>query len=87
MYMALGMNFNSVEEANEKLGGIKMYYVGTSSTGHIKQNNKRYREYILLSKDIAKLNNITNALDGSTAFVVDIDKTYILNNKNWTLQS
>ena len=36
MYMALGMNFNSVEEANEKLGAIKMYYVGTNSTGHIK---------------------------------------------------
>ena len=87
MYMTLDMAFNSAEEAVEKLGGIKMYYVGTNSTGHIKQNNKRYREYILLSKDIAKLNNITNALDGSTAFVVDIDKTYILNNKNWTLQS
>lgn len=87
MYMALDMSFNSAEEANTKLGGIKMYYVGTNSTGHIKQNNKRYREYILLSQDITKLNNITNALDGSTAFVVDIDKTYILNNGNWTLQS
>lgn len=87
MYMTLDMAFNSAEEAQEKIGGIKMYYVGTNSTGHIKQNNRRYREYILLSQDIAKLNNITNALDGSTAFVVDIDKTYILNNGNWTLQS
>ena len=87
MYMTLDMAFNSAEEAQEKIRGIKMYYVGTNSTGHIKQNNKRYREYILLSKDVTKLGNITNALDGSTAFVVDMDKTYILNNGNWTLQS
>lgn len=87
MYMTLDMTFNSAEEAQEKIGGIKMYYVGTNPTGHIKQNNKRHREYILLSKDIRKLENITNALNGSTAFVVDIDKTYVLNNGNWTLQS
>jgi len=86
MYMTLDMAFNSAEEAQEKIGGIKMYYVGTNSTGHIKQNNKRYREYILLSKDIAKLGNITNALDGSTAFAVDTDKTYVLSNGNWVLQ-
>ena len=84
MYMALDMAFNSVEEANEKLGGIKMYYAGTNSTGYIKQDGKRYREYILLSKDISKLNNITNALNGSSAFVVDLDKTYVLSNNIWT---
>lgn len=87
MYITLDMAFNSIEEAQEKIGGIKMYYVGNNSTGHIEQNNKRYREYILLSKDLSKLNNLTNALDGSTAFVADIDKTYILNNGNWILQS
>ena len=64
-----------------------MYFVGTTSTGHIKENGKKYREYILSSVDINKLNNITNALDGSKAFVVDLDKTYILNNKNWTVRS
>lgn len=36
MYMTLDMTFNSAEEAQEKIGGIKMYYVDTNPTGHIK---------------------------------------------------
>lgn len=87
MFYKLDIAFESEQAATAALGNIKIYFVGTSSTGHIKENGKKYREYILSSVDINKLNNITNALDGSKAFVVDLDKTYILNNKNWTVQS
>lgn len=87
MFYKLDIAFENEEAATAALGNIKMYFVGTNATGHIKEDGKKYREYILSSVDVDKLNNITNALDGSKAFVVDLDKTYILNNKNWTVQS
>lgn len=87
MYMALDMQFNSPSQAAEKIGSIKMYYVGNPTTGYIKQDGKKIRQYILLSKDISKLNNITNALDGSHAFVVDIDETYTLCNNQWVIKN
>lgn len=87
MYMALDMTFQSPQQATEKIGDIKMYYVGLSTTGYIKADEKRFRQYILLSKDISKLNNITNALDGSNAFVVDIDETYTLCNNQWVIKN
>lgn len=87
MFYKLDIAFENEEAATAALGNIKMYFVGTNTTGHIKEDGKKYREYILASTDVNKLSNITNALDGSKAFVVDLDKTYILNNKNWTVQS
>lgn len=87
MFYKLDIAFENEEAATAALGNIKMYFVGTNATGHIKEDGKKYREYILSSTDISKLNNITNAISGSKAFVVDIDKTYVLNNGIWTEQS
>lgn len=86
MFYKLDIAFENEEAATAALGNIKMYFVGTNTTGHIKEDGKKYREYILASTDINKLGNITNALDGSKAFVADLDKTYVLSNGNWVLQ-
>ena len=46
----------------------------------------KYREYVLMSTDISKLNNITNATDGSKAIVADTGAIYLFCNNAWRLQ-
>ena len=87
MYMALDMVFTNPAEAAAAIGDIKMYFVGKEDEGFVKEGNKKYREYILLSKDLAKLNNITNALDGSLAFVIDTNSNYRLKGGQWITES
>ena len=41
------------------------------------------REYLLNSADVAKLNSITNANDGSTAYCVDTGDLYIKHIEEW----
>lgn len=41
------------------------------------------REYLLNSSDVAKLNSITNANDGSTAYCVDTGDLYIMHMGEW----
>ena len=43
----------------------------------------RVRKYILLEKDIEKLNFINNAADGSIAVIADANKVYLLCNGSW----
>lgn len=83
MYFYLDMPFNSTEQAKNALGDIKMFFVGTKELGYKEQGYNKYRKYILTSKDIPKLQNITNALEGSTAYVSDIQKTYFLCHGQW----
>lgn len=83
MYFYLDIPFNTKEEAEAALGNIKLTYRGLKELGYINQNNKQYREYILTSTDVPKLSNITNALDGSKAFVTDTQKTYYLSGETW----
>lgn len=84
MFYKLDIPFNTQEEAIAALGDIKMVYVGKKEVGYINQNNnKKYRKYILTSKDIQKLSNISNALNGSCAYVVDTKQTYYLCNNSW----
>ena len=87
MYMALDMPFTNPAEATAAIGDIKMYFVGNEKDGFVREGNKRYRQYILLSKDLAKLNNITNALDGSLAFVIDTNSNYRLKGGQWITES
>lgn len=83
MYFYLDIPFNTKEEAEAALGNIKLTYRGLKELGYVNQNNKQYREYILTSTDVPKLSNITNALDGSKAFVTDTQKTYYLSGETW----
>lgn len=86
MYIIMDMPFLSIADAPD-FGSIGMYFVGSKELGYMEQENKRYRKYALLSSDINKLNNITNALDGSEALAVDTGDIYILHNNTWTKQS
>lgn len=47
----------------------------------------RLRKYVLMSKDIEKLDLISNASDGSKAFTADTGDTYILCDGVWNKQS
>ena len=63
-------------------GSIKMTNV--DSRPQYKNNiTYRIREYILKSSDVSKLDSITNAADGSTAFCVDTADLYILHIGEW----
>ena len=77
------MPFNSIEQAQTKLGNIQMFYVGIVSQGFHNTSNKKFRKYILQSQDLSKLLNITNAIDGSEAYVTDTNTKYILGNGQW----
>lgn len=57
----------------DKFGSIRL----TSSQGCL------VKEYILKSEDIDKLNLITNADDGSTAFCTDNNDLYIKHLDEW----
>lgn len=83
MYYCMDMEFKS-ENTIPDFGTIKMYYVGDTKLGFVNLSSRtKLRGYTLLSKDISKLNLITNAADGSHALVVDTGKTYILCNEQW----
>lgn len=45
--------------------------------------NKCHREYILKAEYADKLQQITNAAEGSTAFCIDTCELYILHNSEW----
>ena len=54
--------------------------------GSIRLTKSRYNgvnEYILKSTDVSKLDSITNAADGSTAFCVNTKELYILHIGEW----
>ena len=54
--------------------------------GSIRLTNKRYNsvnDYVLKSADVAKLDLITNAAEGSTAFCTDTYDLYILHVGEW----
>lgn len=82
MYFYMGMMFDSKENIPD-FGSIKMYFVGTKQLGYIEQNNKKFRKYVLLSSDLSKLNLITNAINGSIAFLTDTGETYKLSDNGW----
>lgn len=83
MYYYMDMEFASESDA-PNFGSIQMYYVGEPKLGFaVHSTNIKPRGYTLLSKDISKLNLITNAADGSQALVIDIGKTYILCDSQW----
>lgn len=63
MYIIMGMKFNEKRD----FGSIKMVEVKPM----IEANQKRLRNYILLSKDKDKLNLITNCGSGSGAYCAD----------------
>ena len=75
MYVKLGMFFKSEIDAPD-FGSISMYFVGPKEQGYVEDGNKKIRKYTLLSTDLNKLNNITNALDGSEALTVDTGNSY-----------
>lgn len=83
MYYYMDMPFSTEQEAKQKLGSICMYFKGKPPLGYIDGTNVAYREYSLLSTDISKLDNITNAIDGSKAFAIDTGKIYILCSNQW----
>lgn len=79
MYYYLGMGFNSPEDCPD-FGSISILYV----TKHqFYSPEQKTRIYTLLNKDISKLNNITNAKNGSYAIVTDTNQLYILRNGFW----
>lgn len=82
MYVYMGMTFESKEKTPD-FGSIKMYFVGTKELGYVVQGDKKFRKYALLSSDLSKLNLITNAMNGSVAFLVDTGETYKLSNSGW----
>lgn len=83
MYYYMDMEFVS-ESSIPDFGTIQMYYVGDAKFGFVNYNSAvKLRGYTLLSKDISKLNLITNAADGSQALVVDTGKIYILCDSQW----
>lgn len=82
MYSYMDIIFKSEDDAPD-FGSIKMYFVGGKELGYIEEGNKRLRKYVLLSTDLTKLNLITNALNGSSAFVIDTGETYKLSDNGW----
>lgn len=82
MYIYMGMSFNSQMDVPD-FGSITMNFVGTKELGYVEEGYKRFRKYTFQSTDFSKLALITNALDGSEAFAVDIGITYVLYNKIW----
>lgn len=83
MYYYMDMEFVS-ESSIPDFGTIQMYYVGDTKFGFVNYSSAvKLRGYTLLSKDISKLNLITNAADGSQALIVDTGKTYILCDSQW----
>lgn len=47
------------------------------------QRHNNVNDYITLSADISKLNDITNAAEGSTALCTDTGDLYILHVSEW----
>lgn len=83
MYCYMDMFFKSENDVPD-FGTIHMYYRGEAKNGYVENSiDIKLRCYALLSKDISKLNLITNAADGSQALIVDTGKTYILCDKEW----
>lgn len=83
MYMYMDMAFPSAEAVPD-FGSISMFFVGPKEMGYVVEGNKRIRKYSLLSTDLSKLSNITNALDGSTAIAADTGAIYVLCNNTWS---
>ena len=79
MYYYLGMGFNSPEDCPD-FGSISILYV---TKQQFYSPEQKTRIYTLLNKDISKLNNITNAKNGSYAIVTDTNQLYILRNGFW----
>lgn len=82
MYIYMDMVFTSPSDVPD-FGSIQMYFTGTKEEGYVEADNKKFRKYSFLSIDKSKLNNITNALDGSQALAVDTGDIYILYNNQW----
>lgn len=82
MYYILDMPFESKETAPD-FGSIKMYFVGRKELGYFETELKKLRKYTFLSKDLQKLNLITNALEGSSAKALDTGDTYYFINNSW----
>lgn len=85
MYYYMDMPFESQTVAEQTLGSIKMFRrspdrLGTAADG----SDIRWRGYVLLATDISKLSNITNAAEGSEAFIADTGKIYMLCDGQWS---
>ena len=63
--IVMGMTFDS--ESVPDFGSIRM----------TAQRHNNVNDYIVLSTDISKLDEITNAADGSTALAVDTKDLYV----------
>lgn len=70
--IVMGMEFESGSVPD--FGSIRM----------TKQCHNNVNDYIVLSTDISKLDEITNAAEGSTALCTDTGDLYILHVGEWT---
>lgn len=77
MSKIMGMNFAPGTEPD--FGSIRATKL-TEGSAKVKGIN----EYVLYSDDVAKLDNITNAACGSTAFCVDTADMYVLMDDGWS---
>lgn len=69
--IVMGMTFDS--ESVPDFGSIRMTV----------QRHNNVNDYIVLSADISKLDEITNAAEGSTALCTDTGDLYILHGGEW----
>lgn len=84
MYYYADMPFDSLTDAIEHLGTIKMCFIGRNRLGTAADGTDlRVRGYVFMSEDLEKLNNIINAADGSRAVAADTGYTYLLCNGEW----
>lgn len=83
-YYYMDMPFTSQQIAEQTFGSIQMRRRGKDRLGTaVDGTDLRLREYVFLSTDLSKLNNITNAVDGSEAYATDTGKIYILCSNQW----
>lgn len=84
MYYYNDMPFESKSVAEQTFGSIKMCHLGRERFGTSPDGSDlRLRRYVFLSADLSKLNNITNAADGSEAYAADTSKLYVLCSNRW----
>lgn len=70
----MGMTFEVGTQPD--FGSIRM-------TSH-RRSGKSKNEYLLQSADVSRLDSITNAADGSTAYCTDTGELYLLHLGLWT---
>ena len=83
-YYYMDMPFPSKQIAQTTMGTISMFAKGNDRYGTASDGSDlRFRSYVCLSQDVNKLQNITNAIDGSKAYIADTGDLYILCSNQW----